>query len=496
MDQTFALHDRFLRGLAKAPDGVAIRAANGEFTYQELHELALAWAGTLLAEAGSPKAVGVLAGKSKEAYAGILAGLYTGITMVPLQPSFPAARTQQMIEAAGVEALIADPASASALDQLRGEGVDIPAYFPPGADSAHRLARPRAVAPDDVAYILFTSGSTGKPKGVPVIHANTDHYFRLLDERYDFGPEDAFSQFFDLNFDCAMFDLFCAWGCGGTLVAITTQAVRDLPAFVRDNGITVWFSTPSAISLVRRLGGLHDLDGLRWSFFAGEAITCQDAGDWASAAPGSQVENIYGPTELTITVSRHIWTDDSERIAVAGVVPIGLVHEGHDWFLRDADGKATDTEGELCIAGPQLTAGYLDPAQDEGRFLEHNGKRFYRTGDRVRRADTGDLLYLGRLDNQVQVHGIRIELAEVDQALRECDGVEDAVTVAFPVDDSVELAAFYTGTKVSPAVLARALSRTLPQAVLPKRFTHLQEFPLNSNRKIDRTVLTRWALDR
>ena len=496
MDQTYALYERFLRGLAKSPGGVAIRAANGEFTYDELHELALTWAGTVLAETGKPKAIGVLAGKSKEAYAGILAGLYTGITMVPLQPAFPAARTKQMIEAAGVEALIAEPASASALDQLRAEGVDIPAFFPDTTQTAHRLARPRPVAPDDVAYILFTSGSTGKPKGVPVIHANTDHYFRLLDERYDFGPEDGFSQFFDLNFDCAMFDLFCAWGCGGTLVSLTAAGVRDLPAFLRDNGITVWFSTPSAISLFRKLNGLHDLDGLRWSFFAGEAITCQDAAEWAAAAPGSQVENIYGPTELTITVTRHVWSDVSERIAVNGVVPIGVVHEGHDWLLLDPDGQVSLTEGELCIAGPQLTAGYLDPAQDEGRFLERDGLRFYRTGDRVRRAQTGDLLYLGRLDNQVQVHGIRIELAEVDQALRECDGVEDAVTVAFPVDDGVELAAFYTGTEVPAAVLARALSRTLPKAVLPRRFTRLPEFPLNSNRKIDRTVLTRWALER
>lgn len=113
----------------------------------------------------------------------------------------------------------------------------------------------------------------------------------------------------------------------------------------------------------------------------------------------------------------------------------------------------------------------------------------------MRDAGTGDLLYLGRLDNQVQVHGVRVELAEVDQAMRECDGVEDAVTIAVPVDDTVEPATFYTGVSTPPSALARALCRTLPKSVLPRRFVHLTEFPLNSNQKIDRTMLARWALN-
>lgn len=387
MYQGSALHGRFLRGLAKSPDGTAVRACDGELTYAQLHDRTLSWAGTLLARtAGRPTAIGVLAGKGTDAYTGILAALYTGITMVPLQPVFSAARTAQMVEAAAVDALIADSGSAEALTALRAEGIDLPVVTlseVEGAlrpDPAHRLPRPLPVEDTDVAYVLFTSGSTGKPKGVPVTHANADYYFRLLDERYEFGPEDSFSQFFALNFDCAVFDLFCAWGCGGTLVSVTTRAMRDLPTFVRENGITVWFSTPSTITFARKLGGLHDLTGLRLSLFAGEAITCQDAASWSAAAPNATVENIYGPTELTITVTRHVWTETSRRIAVNGIVPIGQVHAGHDWLLLDADGAVTAAEGELCIAGPQLTAGYLDPAQDEGRFIDRGGVRFYRTG--------------------------------------------------------------------------------------------------------------------
>ncbi|MEV7406201.1 AMP-binding protein [Streptomyces sp. NPDC091267] len=507
MDQTsaHALYDRFLRGLARSPQGVAIRVGDAALTYQELYDRALTWAGSLLAALPErPSAVGVLAGKGLDAYTGILACLFTGVPMVPLQPSFPVLRTLQMLEAAGVEALIVDAEAAAVLEKLRAEGLGLPALLDGDAygsegviapDPASRLTHPCPVAPDDTAYVLFTSGSTGRPKGVPVTHANGAHYFGLLDARYDFGPHDVFSQTFDLNFDCAMFDLFCAWGAGAPLVAVPAGAYRDLPGFVAAQGITVWFSTPSVISLIRRTGQLAEgvMPSLRWSFFAGEAVTCQDVTDWQRAATGSAIENLYGPTELTITITRHRWSETSPRIAVAGVVPIGPVHEGHEWMLLGDDGEPDSSEGELCVAGPQLTAGYLDPADDAGRFLDREGARYYRTGDRVRLGEGGQLLYLGRLDQQVQVRGLRIELAEIDEALRRCPGVEDGVAVPVPSEQGITLAAFHTGERVPPVVLARELSRTLPRAVLPGHFFHIAEFPLNANRKIDRRELLRRA---
>ncbi|MFE6027219.1 AMP-binding protein [Streptomyces niveus] len=519
------LPGRFLRGLARSADRPAVRAGDSALTYRELHERALGLAGSLLAAVpAGPRAVGVLVGKGVSAYPTLLAGLYTGVTTVPLQQTFPAERTLRMIEASGVDALIADDDSLPALLELADAGARLPVLFRAHTDrtaeteglggagprpapmpwipyrAAAALAEPVPVRPEDVAYVLFTSGSTGRPKGVPVTHANTDHYFQLLDKRYDFGPDDVFTQNFDLNFDCAMFDLFCAWGAGGTLVPPPAAAYRDMPAFAAAHGLTVWFSTPSAVALVRRMGGLRPgaMDTLRWSFFAGEALSCRDADDWAAAAPGSVVENLYGPTELTITVSAHRWTPGQER-GLNGMVPIGTVHDGHGVLLLAPDdgpdqagGPAAD-EGELCVAGPQLTAGYLDPQDDEGRFLDREGHRWYRTGDRVRRDADGVLHYLGRGDSQVQVHGVRVELAEVEAAARTCDGVQDAVAVAVPADGSVELAVFYTGRPSPPAELARGLRRTLPVAVVPKRYTHLDAFPLNSNRKTDRRRLAALA---
>jgi amino acid adenylation domain-containing protein len=503
-----ALHARFLRGLALAPDRPALRLETGEVSYRQMHRLALEWAGSLLAASPEPpRAVGVLAGKGLEAYAGLLAGLYLGAAVVPLHPGFPEERTRGMLVGAGVSALIADRAGLAVWAGSAGHRPDVPVLAPgcPTAEGTVRvdpgaaLAAPLPVAGSDLAYVLFTSGSTGRPKGVPITHGSCRHYFDLLDRRYDFTAEDVFSQTFDLNFDCAMFDLFCAWGAGATVQPVPAHAYRDLPRFLAERRVTVWFSTPSAISLVRRTGGLAagSMPALRWSLFAGEALRCTDAVDWLAAADRSTLENIYGPTELTVTITGHRWDPaTTPELAVNGLVPIGGVHAGHDHLLLAEDGGLAEQEGELCVSGPQMTAGYLDPGQNAGRFLEHGGRTWYRTGDRVRRIGDGELAYLGRLDSQVQVQGWRVELAEVEHALRSCIGVREAVTVARPTDSgSVELVVFYTGDPTPPSELARRLRTVLPQGMLPRLYRHLDELPLNSNRKIDRAGLAQQAAE-
>jgi acyl-coenzyme A synthetase/AMP-(fatty) acid ligase len=270
---------------------------------------------------------------------------------------------------------------------------------------------------------------------------------------------------------------------------VPPHAYRDLPGFLADRGITVWFATPSAITATRRMGGLTPgaLPGLRWSLFAGEALAAADAADWQAAAPASTLENIYGPTELTITVSGHRWSPDtSPALCVNGIVPIGTVHDGHHHLLLTEDGAEVTDEGELCVAGPQLTAGYLDARDGHNRFLHRHGRVYYRTGDRVRALRSGELAYLGRLDAQVQIQGWRVELAEIEHAVRSCAGVTGAVAVARPAESGSELVVFHTGEPVAPAALARELRGVLPKGMLPREYRHVESFPLNANRKVDR----------
>ena len=160
-------------------------------------------------------------------------------------------------------------------------------------------------------------------------------------------------------------------------------------------------------------------------------------------------------------------------------------------------GTVNPAEGELCVTGPQMFAGYLDPGDDANRFLHHDGRRWYRTGDRVRFDGDGVLKYLGRLDHQVKVGGFRVELAEIEQAARALPGVHQAVAVPVSARDVTELALFYTGERDLDGVEASlALARSLPDYMLPRWFWRLDELPLNANRKVDRPALADVAATR
>jgi non-ribosomal peptide synthetase component F len=257
------------------------------------------------------------------------------------------------------------------------------------------------------------------------------------------------------------------------------KAFLGLADFLGRNRITVWFSSPSVISLLRRLRALSpgSLPTLRWSLFCGEPLLRHDASDWQLAAANSTVENLYGPTELTISCSVHRWDPaTSPDQCVNDIVSIGRMHAGCEYLLLD---------GELCVTGAQMFPGYLDPGDDQGRFVEHGGRRWYRTGDLVRELPGGELAYLGRRDHQVKIRGVRVELAEIDWALRRCAGVQESVSVA--VDG--ELVSFYLGVERPAADLMTELGSVLPKNTIPRYFRHLTEYPLNANRKIDRPAL-------
>jgi amino acid adenylation domain-containing protein len=467
--------------------------------------MALSWAGTL--QAATPerlRSLGILAAQTPECYIGILTASYAGAVAVPLSPLFPAERTAAMATAASVDAFVADAAGADVLRRTglaRGRPVLLPDGEAIGSWAvtihnrpASSLTKPSAATPRDVAYVLFTSGSTGRPKGVPITHGNVDSFLRYNQQRYGFTPDDVCSQTFAATFDLAMFDMFMAWGAGATLEFTPVHAFIALPEFVARKKMTVWFSVPSAISIARRRGGLRpgSMPSLRWSLFCGEALMRQDAEDWQRAASQSVLENLYGPTELTIACSSYRWRpEQSPAECVNDVVPIGTTYPSLRHVLIDPFGQPAPAEGELCVTGPQMFSGYLDPRDDENRFLTHDGRRWYRTGDRVR--SDGVLKYLGRVDHQVKIRGYRVELAEIEQATRALPGIQQVATVPVRYMGIVELAMFYTGSGRTAEDVTVALARSLPDYMVPRWVWRVDDLPLNANQKVDRRALADMA---
>ncbi|MEU4792129.1 amino acid adenylation domain-containing protein [Micromonospora tulbaghiae] len=489
-----------------APDRVAIRVGDDALTYGEVHRRAMEWAGALRAAASRrPTRIGVLAGRSIEAHIGVLAAIYAGAAAVPLNPDFPSRRTAAMMRAAKVDAVILDSRAARssgiAPHDLGGLPVlapTVPAGTVSGAIDleAAPLAAPTRPRPDDVAYVMFTSGSTGTAKGVPVSHANLSHFLRVVESRYPLGPGDVLAQTFEPTFDLFMFSLFVGWRAGATVTAVPPRAYRSLGQFIRDSAVTMWFSVPSSIGLARRMKQLSPgaLGGLRWSLFCGEPLTIDDANAWRIAAPEAVLDNLYGPTELTIACTAHRWNGTDP--GVNGLVPIGRLHPGHRGLLVDPDCVPNADEGELCVSGPQMISGYLTTSDDDGRFIQRSGDRYYRTGDVVRRLPDGGLAYLGRRDFQVKVRGYRVEPTEVEAALRALDGVEEAAVVTVGEAEDRQLAAFVRGSGREPAGLARSVATILPPYMVPRWIWWVDDLPLNPNGKTDRRRLVREAESR
>ncbi|MEO0602911.1 MAG: AMP-binding protein, partial [Myxococcota bacterium] len=316
---------------------------------------------------------------------------------------------------------------------------------------------------------------------------------------YALTPEDRCSQIFDLAWDAHTHDYWVTWSAGACLVVPTAEQ-QLLPAtFLREADLTLWYGVPSTLLAMQRQRALAPggFPGLRHVLLVGEALPVDLAAAMQSAAPQARVTNAYGPTEASCTCLHY--TFDADRTpdeAENGVVPIGIPHRGTRLRVVDerGDDVAPGEPGELWLAGDQLAAGYLhDPARTAAAFVTVGGERWYRTGDRVRRPvhDEGPVVFLGRVDRQVQVSGSRIELGEVEAKLRDAEGVEAVAVVPWPVrGDVVEgLTAFVVGADLDERALRRWAKGKLHTLAVPRRFVRLDALPLNRNGKLDRDAL-------
>ena len=499
------LHSGFLRSAEQMPERLALVVQGKSFTYADLFRCARSLAATLQRiDVGNRRLTGVFADRSFTGFAGILGSLMAGHAYVPLNPNFPVAKNRQTLEQAGCRTLIVDSSAEPQLAELLGRVSDVTVLAPERSGASLAPATswvPVEQSPDDLAYLLFTSGSTGAPKGVMVTHWNATHFVRSAVERYSITADDRLSQLFDTTFDLSVFDMFVAWQRGAAVCCPPRAALWNPAAFVREYQLTVWFSVPSTAMLMSRLGAVTPgaFPSLRWSLFCGERLPVEVATSWAAAAPSSIVENLYGPTELTVACTAYRWDPTrSPGECEAGVVPIGYPLPGMFAVVvdEDLDEVGPGEVGELLVTGPQRTPGYwLDERASDRVFAHVYGwaEPFYRTGDRVCRApDGGPFRFVGRVDQQIKVQGHRVELGEVESRLLEIPGVQSAAAVPWPVTafGAQGIAAFVSGQGIESANMRRILSSRLQAHALPQTIHVLPTLPLNANGKIDRNALT------
>jgi amino acid adenylation domain-containing protein len=474
------LHAAFLTRAEDEPDAIALTwwedGAKRAMTRGELaaraRRVAQGLVGTGVHQGDR---VGVRLDKGPDQVVATFAVLIAGAAYVPLGRDLPAARTARIRATAGLGTVIDD----------------LGAWERPASDDSSTLP---TVDADAVAYVIFTSGSTGDPKGVEITHAAAHNTIVDVSRRCDLGQQDAVLAISALDFDLSVWDLFGVLGAGGRLVLPGEHERRDAQRWVElmgEESVTVWNSVPMLLEMLLTAATPMPgaLSSLRVALVSGDWVALDLATRLRTAAPDARLMALGGATEAGIWSNVQPVDEVLEQWAS---VPYGRPLANQRF--RVVDGRGLDrpdwVAGELLIGGRSLAVGYLDDdALTADRFVRHGGERWYRTGDTGRYWPDGTLEFLGRVDTQVKVSGHRIELGDVEAAMRRAPGVENAVALIRGAGTEARVHGFVAGREIDPAVVQETARAWLPAAAVPVATTMVDALPLTASGKIDRRAL-------
>ena len=481
----------------EAPSAVAVRGDAETWDYATLLAHAAGIAGELRARGIGPEdRVAVAVGRTPALLSALIGVLAAGAAYVPLDVDYPDARLRLMLDDADPALVLVDESTRGAgrgRDELSVRSV---APVSGGVYAAAAVVRGTPVLPESAAYVIYTSGSTGRPKGVVVPRAALDAFLSHERSVLALTSADRLLAVTTVSFDIAALELFVPLISGAAVVIASRSDVRDpqrLAALTTGEACTLVQATPSLWRPL--LEEQPDAWRAVTALVGGEAVPADLARGLRASCRAARV--VYGPTEATVwALGARLQAADEE----AATVPIGRPFAGVGALVLDDALRPVPfgVTGELYLAGPQLARGYRDrPDLTADRFVAdpsgEPGSRMYRTGDLVRREPSGALRFLRRVDDQVKVDGHRLELGEIEAALRGVDGVHRAAAVVRPDQTGRARLLGYVapeeGVDLDGAAVRDAVAATSPAASVPRIVTVLDAIPLTLNGKIDRGAL-------
>ena len=438
------LHEFFEASVDRSPGAIAVQDGDELISYAALDHRANRLAHHLRRRGlGQGSRVGILLVRSASTYVSLLAVTKTGATFVPIDPASPADRVDYIAGDAGLDLLItttdlADPLVDLPCAILALDSADIDIAREPSyrLDADNIVSFPRHSRDAIECYVIYTSGSSGRPKGVAVAQSSICNFIHVVTDVYDVRCTDRVYQGMTISFDFSIEEIWPTFAAGATLVVGPNDSRRlgaELADFLDETGVTVFYCVPTLLATISR-----DLPLVRSLMVGGEACPAGIVERWSR--PGRRMLNTYGPTESTVTAT---WGEllPGRPVTIGRPLPTYSVVILDDNRNPVPDGGV----GEICVGGPGVAIGYLNlPEKTADRFIQFSGERIYRTGDLGRIDDDGEVVYMGRADDEVKIRGHRVDLGEIETLLLDDPEVESAVAAMMPVGGAEELVAYVT----------------------------------------------------
>ncbi|MBQ5689621.1 MAG: non-ribosomal peptide synthetase, partial [Bacteroidales bacterium] len=406
-----------------------------------------------------------------------------GAAYVPCDPDYPADRIKLIIDDSEADYVIT---TENYLDSFEaGRALDVETLLQENNESNPDVN----ITPDDLAYLIYTSGSTGRPKGVMLHHKGICNYLY-------YHPANVFAYatmteanrllcVTTISFDAVLHEIGTAMYCGKTLILATEEQANnpiELASIIKENNIDMVPGTPSRFQTwITSDDFSKAISNIRLISVGGEKFPAQLL-EQLKGITQARIFNCYGPTEITVA-SNNVELNDSNIVTVGR--PQLNVHE----FIVDQDGNElpVGVVGELYIGGVGVAKGYnnLDEMTRQ-RFIEYKGKRVYRSGDYAKWLPDGNVVILGRTDNQIKLRGLRIELGEIESVIHRVEGIDKVVILIRKINDKEHLSAYYTADReIKADELKAEISKSLTQYMVPTAYLQLSEMPMTPNGKTD-----------
>ena len=487
-------HVQFEEIARRRPDAIAVACGGCHLTYGELERRANKLARRLRKRGAKQETlVGICLDRSVDMMIGLLGVLKAGAAYVPLDPDYPQARLQYMVEEAHIPLVLTQPGYEGIFEGFSTRAVSLDESEGAVGSAGRRLEN--CSDHDHLAYVIYTSGSTGRPKGTYISHRNLSNFLNAFRRTLDFSPRDRLLAVTTLCFDIAGLEL---------LLPITTGACVDiadkntasnpfrLSARLLQSQVTCMQATPATWRMLVTSGWERDPT---LKVLCGGDVLPRDLAEQL-AQKSAPVINLYGPTEATIWSSLYRFTAGLTQVYIGCPIDNTQLHILDEDMVPIPGGEL----GELYIGGCGLSRGYLgQPGMTAERFVPNPfataaGVRLYRTGDQVRRAPTGEIAFMGRVDNQVKLRGFRIELGDIEHALSQHPHISENVVVLQENrrghQGLVAYLVFHEGVRgVRGSALRLFLACRLPEYMIPVGFKMLAALPLTLNGKVDRKLL-------